>query len=51
MVKKLLFHQIADLFPFRYLGKGLYGTTVEVFVKQNKNIKFAEKIVPEDKLR
>jgi hypothetical protein len=41
MVKKLPFHQIADLFPYRYLGKGLYGTTVEVLVMQNKNVKFA----------
>ena len=34
--KKVLFHQIADLFPYKYLGKGLYGTTIEVFPKSNR---------------
>jgi len=34
-----------ELFPCKYLGKGLFGSTIMVFVKNNKENKFAQKII------
>lgn len=42
---------LSTYFPCRYLGEGIYGATVEVFSKDNKEEKHAQKIIYTAKLR
>ena len=36
---------LSHYFPCKYLGQGIYGCTIEVFSKENKEEKYAQKIV------